>query len=514
MVDRESRDRMAESPVIHHTLRMSQAELASMLAAELINPLYCPETRRSQSVVKSEYVALLDGWFDAGYSRETYPKNSRGSLARICSPAVEFFVNIPRLDGLVRQQERNRELAASLREVETAGGLSAIRDVYRDALKLAGKKDYAVEWNHVSTRTRYSDLELTNIGYTECNIHLAGLVGAFLLQQQEGGETVILEAGVGTGGTTVPMVRKILELEREGLLSEKCMAGLRLLLYDTDERKTSYLRSRLPADLGFPGEKIFCAHGEFDRLEKVLEEHRGKIGCFISGASVCHVNDKRDFFRQVYAVLHHNGSLCLWDPLEPLLFAPRMRATEDPAAYYTRHVSAMSVDGGARKFLLKRREPFPEEALECLKKGGDMEVLGEIPVEDALRFCGTTGFEYLPQLGFTAELIGREQAARLCADAYDFLMEGIFSTSGTGFFDFIEWMQERCKDLPADEGNRSPYQLIEALEDSEAYRSSLEEAGFREIQCAYLSPALDYRKTGDTATASASAIGYVEAKKS
>ncbi len=83
MVDRESRDRMAESPVIHHTLRMSQAELASMLAAELINPLYCPETRRSQSVVKSEYVALLDGWFDAGYSRETYPKNSRGSLARI-----------------------------------------------------------------------------------------------------------------------------------------------------------------------------------------------------------------------------------------------------------------------------------------------------------------------------------------------------------------------------------------------------------------------------------------------
>jgi len=92
-------------------------------------------------------------------------------------------------------------------------------------------------------------------------------------------------------------------------------------------------------------------------------------------------------------------------------------------------------------------------------------------------------------------------------------MEGIFSQDGIGFFDYIEWLQQRCSGFPADEGSRSPYQLIEAVEDVESYAICLNEAGFCDIKSYYLSPAVDYRKTGDAAAASSATIGCVEARK-
>ncbi|MGV8120097.1 MAG: hypothetical protein AB2L14_10100 [Candidatus Xenobiia bacterium LiM19] len=92
----------------------SRRELAEILAAEMLNPLYCVDTRRSQSVVRDEYVAVLDGWFDASYSRATYPRNSRGSLARIPSHAVEFFVDILHLNETVREESRSGGLAAAV----------------------------------------------------------------------------------------------------------------------------------------------------------------------------------------------------------------------------------------------------------------------------------------------------------------------------------------------------------------------------------------------------------------
>lgn len=504
---------------IHASLQTSSTSrggLTAMLAAELINPLYSVDTRRSQSVVKEEYIPMLDSWFDPSYSRATYPMNSRGSLARINSKSVELFVNIPHLDAIVREQGRNSSLAETLGTLEHGGGLSVIRDVYRDVLNIVGKKDYDVEWSHVSTRARYGELELTNIGYSECNAHLAELLGISLLQRQKDGiqgETVIVEAGVGTGGTTVPVIKKLLELEKSGLLSDKLINGIRLLLFDTDERKTSFLKTRIPADLGFPAERILSANGDFENLADVLEQYRGRISYLVSGASICHVDDKKDFFRQVYSLLGERGDLYLWDPLEPLLFAPRMRVTDNRSAHYKRRITVIKKDGSGQEYVLDRFEPLPEEILRYQKNGCRIKALGEIPAEDAIRFCGTTAFEYLPQLGFTADTIGNELAARLCRDAYEFLMEGIFSMEGIGFFDYIEWMQKRCSGLPADEGSRSPYQLIEAVEDVESYAIYLNEAGFCDIKSCYLSPAVDYRKTGDAAAASSAAIGYVEARK-
>jgi len=507
---------MDNSPASQHTSPESRRELAEMLAAELLNPLYCVETRRSQSVVRDEYIPVLDSWFDAAYSRATYPMNSRGSLARIPSHAVEFFVDILRLDETVRKQARNSELAAALGALEGESGLSAIRDIYRDALNVVGKKDYDVEWGHVSTRARYGELELTNIGYSECNLHIADLLGDSLAKRQRdgiSGETIIAEAGVGTGGTTVPIVKKILELEKSGLLSDAFMDGIRLLLFDTDDRKTSFLEMRIPAELGFPAEKILSANGDFENMTDVLGQYRGRISYLVSGASICHVDDKCDFFRQVYSLLAETGEIFLWDPFEPLLFAPGMRVTEDRSACYKRRITVVREDGGRQEHVLDRFEPLPEEILRYQKNGGSIKALGEIPAEDAIRFCGTTAYEYLPQLGFTAELIGEEMAACLCSEAYEFLMEGIFSRKGIGFFDYIEWMQRRCRDLPAEEGNRSPYQLIEAVEDMESYAIYMHEAGFCDIRSHYLSAAVDYRKTGDARAASSAAIGYFEARK-
>jgi len=503
---------MDNSPVSQQTSAESRKKLAEMLAAELLNPLYCEDTRRSQSVVRDEYIAVLDGWFDAAYSRATYPMNSRGSLARIPSHSVEFFVDILHLDETVREKSRSGGLAAALDALEGEMGLSAIRDIYRDALNMVGKKDYDVEWGHVSTRARYGELELTNIGYSECNLHIADLLGDSLVKRERDGisdEIIIAEAGVGTGGTTVPVVKKILELEKSGLLRD----GIRLLLFDTDERKTSFLKTRIPEELGFPSDKILCANGDFENMADVLGQYRGRISYLVSGASICHIDDKSDFFRQVYSLLGETGVLYLWDPFEPLLFAPVMRVTEDMSARYTRRIKAAKADGSEKEYVLSRFEPLPREVLKCRKEGGSIKVIGEIPAEDAIRFCGTTAYEYLPQLGFTAELIGEERAARLCSDAYEFLMEGIFSRDGVGFFDYIEWMQRRCGDLPAEEGNRSPYQLIEAVEDMESYAIYLHEANFCDIRSHYLSAAVDYRKTGDARAASSASIGYFEARK-
>jgi len=117
-VGSSERGKMDSNPDLPNQLNVSHDELAAKLAEELINPLYCPETRRTQSAVKEEYIPFLDSWFDPGYSRKTYPMNSRGSLARIDSQAVEFFVNIPSLDDAVRDQARNPLLLCYLIRID------------------------------------------------------------------------------------------------------------------------------------------------------------------------------------------------------------------------------------------------------------------------------------------------------------------------------------------------------------------------------------------------------------
>lgn len=507
---------MSDTSIFSCQSETSQEELAELLAAELINPLYCSETRRSQSVVKEEYIHFLDDWFDPSYSRESYPLNSRGSLSRIDSEAVEFFVNIPQLDDIMRQQARNRKLASALQEIENSQGIPAIRNIYRDALKVVGKRDYEIEWNHESTRVRYSELEFANIGYAEGNIRIAEEIESSLIQRLRTGncgEIVILDAGVGTGGTTVPIVKKLFGLVRSGLLTMEQMTAFRMLLFDTDEKKTSFLITKIPSEQGFPAENIISAHGEFSQLLEILKEYQNRVTFIVSGAAICHITGKKDFFRQAYSLLNNNGSLHIWDPLEPLFFAPRLRVTGNASAYYTRHIEITSGNGKAQKFILTRHEPLSEEVLNYQKKGCRIEITGEVPAEDALRFCGTTGFQYLPQLGFTGDFIGEKPAIQLCRDAYEFLMEGVFSMSGVGFFDFIKWIHKRCRNLPIPEKNRSPYQLIEAVEDNKAYVYYLEKAGFSDIKCSYFSPALDYRKTGDIVSAPSAAMGYIQARK-
>ena len=507
---------MSDTSTFPNESETSQDELAELLAAELINPLYCSDTRRSCSVVREEYIPFLDDWFDPDYSRENYPLNSRGSLSRIDSEAVEYFVNILLLDDVMRQQARNRELTAALMEIENSRGITVIRDIYRDALKIVGKRDYEVEWNHESTRVRYSELEIANSGYAEGNIRIAGEIESSILERLRtgnSGEIVILDAGVGNGGTTIPIVRKLLRLVESGLLKREQMNEIQMLLFDTDENKTYFLKTRIPLDMGFPGENIISVHGEFSQLQEVLKEYQGRVTFIVSGAAICHVTGKRDFFLQACSMLNDNGSLHIWDPLEPLLFAPRLRVTGDSSRYYTRRIKITSGNGKGKKFILPSHESLPEEALNYQKEGCRIEIVGEIPAEDALRFCGTTGFQYLPQLGFTSDSIGEKQAMQICRDAYEFLMEGIFSKSGVGFFDFIKWIHKHCRELPAPEKSRSPYQLIEAVEDSEAYVYYLDQAGFSDIQCSYFSQALDYRKSGEIASASSAAMGYIRARK-
>jgi len=124
---------------------MMMQDLAQQIAHHLIHPAYTHQSRHSESIIQAPYRHILDPYFDSQYAHSTYPLNSVGALTRLPSECVELFVNIPQLYRLFRAVCVDLLLTKAIDDVESQGGMSAVRDLFVEVLRIVGQHDYDVE---------------------------------------------------------------------------------------------------------------------------------------------------------------------------------------------------------------------------------------------------------------------------------------------------------------------------------------------------------------------------------
>ncbi|MBN2058099.1 MAG: class I SAM-dependent methyltransferase [Candidatus Saganbacteria bacterium] len=484
------------------------------LAKELANPSFGVASKRAQSPVKDPYIEFLDNCFDPGFSAGNYPANCRGSLARIDAPSLEFFVDIPALYQKVIETTGNAGLRRGLIGSQRRG-MAEIRDIFVEAMKIIGEYDFRVEWNDQATTDNYDiDLNQLTKAYSVGNEKIRQKAMQRLRQWQSAGaldDFVILDAGVGIGGTIAPIIREIMAGSRTGEITLDSLRKIRLILFDTDAKKVSALKKALTEQFGFPAENIVEAPGEFYYMDTnhVLIPYLGRVSLVVSGAAISHTPDKAKAFQQIHKLLGSGGEMIAWDAFIPFLNSPYVKIGSKDSWERTVEISAQ---GNRRTFKLRQGQQMTEEMLQLQASGATVRVSTEISDRTASRYASDVVHMTTTLLGFNKDVIGEGLAREIRREAREYILSEMMSEPGFSFQAYLQWLTQHSSEHPVPPEHWPPFKILDSLENVAAYRSYCVQAGFSLDHFEYFEPS---HAAGDTASVNnePTAVGLWTARK-
>lgn len=445
-----------------HSLGLEEdRSLERLLIEELVNPDFRVDVRRQTSLIREPYRSVLDP-----FNRRQYPLNILGTFARVPPDYLESHVNIGNLMRLIVANTQNQELRVALNSLD----LGSYRMALRRAIHAVGDLSYDYEWSDVVTFSNIDSLLEGMAAYRSRNIHAVRSIKGQLINIYKGSEPVVLlDIGSGVGGTSVELFNVLEELRRDGSIPQNYRQRTRLVLLDASDVQLTAAYREISRRFDF--QNISLIQSNFRNLAKALERYNGKVNIAVSGAAICHVTQKGEFFKALHSVMSPGGTVSIWDPAVSQYQAQRMRVGE-----HDRVRIHFKTDLG-EEIVIDKGELLDPSIISRLSDV-NYETTVEVPLEEIEVFANLQRL-HLFQMGYSAGHIGGEMAMSLSDHLHDDVLRDSMTPRG---FSVVEWYRTHISEDPAVPRLRralwSPYELIEAVEEKSSYERYISEAGF------------------------------------
>ncbi|MFH1769203.1 MAG: class I SAM-dependent methyltransferase, partial [Parcubacteria group bacterium] len=347
----------------------------------------------------------------------------------------------------------------------------AIRIAVRDAIRTIGAKAYKYEWVDTVTYTNIDTLLEGLASYKKSNQVIAQQLTEKLKKQlATSDKIIILDLGSGVGGTSMELLRHIDELMQSEGGIKGVQNKIRLVLYDVSSKQLEIAKNALQKE--FSLNDIVTVEGGFNEVANKLSRYAATIDIVVSGAAICHVINKSQFFSELHDLMAVEGVLSFWDPAFPIYQADYVHLSKKGEHY----VEYRTTDG--KIYRVKKGELLDVDVIRKLENQ-HYTTHTTVDADGMALFITALMHMYTGQIGYSSDNIDEQKVQQLKNKLKNDVMK---DASGDAGFNLVQWYKNNLATHPVysalPNSARTPYDLIEAVSDEEAYERILRSSGF------------------------------------